>query len=403
MNLILFMRSMGHFKYIRGWMGVCLFVLLAGCHKSEPVKPEADRTILVYLATDNNLDSYARKNIKDMLKGMEKLSGRIVIYMDAYEEEPVLMTIQKRGEEWKLDTIEKYGEEDSTAPEVLRRVANRVRELYPAASYGLVLGSHGSGWIPEHVRFPGQRMAKRKSADAPLTRYFGEDKHRGDGGYRQTGMTVGDLAEALPGGYRFILFDACLMSNIELAYALRHKTEYILASPAEILIDGFPYQRIMPFLWGEEPELREVCREYWNYYENYPSGGGWRSGTIALIRTEFLDGLAEEVRGILAGKAESIAGMLPSEVWRYPLINYDQDVFFDFGEYIRKFVTETQYNQFKVWLDQAVYRLSTTRFNGITIPIEQYSGLSVYIPLGRWETANEEYYELEWAQYVYGE
>lgn len=391
---------MGNSLKIRGkffWIGI-LLLLLAACQKSDSPEP-FDRTILVYLATDNNLDSYAKKNIKDILKGMDESGGRIVIYMDAYEEEPVLMTIQKRGEEWKLDTLEKYREEDSTAPEVLRRVANRARELYPAASYGLVLGTHGSGWIPGHIRFPGQRMAKRQSADAPLTRYFGEDKHRGDGGYRQTGMTVGDLADALPDGYRFILFDACLMSNIELAYALRHKAEYILASPAEILIDGFPYQRIMPFLWGEEPELREVCREYWNYYENYPSGGG----TVALIRTEFLDGLAEEVRGILAGKAESIAGILPSEVWRYPLINYDQDVFFDFGEYIRKFATETQYNQFKVWLDQAVYRLSTTRFNGITIPTEQYSGLSVYIPLGRWETANDEYYELEWAQYVYGE
>ena len=390
------------------WSGICFLVLSVACHKSGPVVPDpdvlkADRTILVYLAADNNLDAYARKNINDILKGMDESSGRIVIYMDGSKDVPVLMTVQKYGNDWKLDTLEKYDEEDSTDPTVLRRVANRTRELYPAASYGLVLGSHGSGWIPDNVRFPGQRMTSRKAANTPLTRFFGEDQNPGSGVYRRAGMTVADLADALPGGYYFILFDACLMSNIEVAYALRHKTEYMLASPAEILIDGFPYQRMVSLLWGDEPELREACREYWNYYENYPSGGGWQSGTIALIRTEFLDGLAGEVRDILAGKSEIIAGMVPADVWRYPLINYGQDVFFDFGEYIRKLATEAQYNRFRVWLDQTVYRLATTRFNGITIPSEQYSGLTVYIPLSRWESANDEYYELEWAQYVYGE
>ncbi len=222
-----------------------------------------------------------------------------------------------------------------------------------------------------------------------------------NGGGTNGGLALSDLADALPEGYHFILFDACLMSGIEVAYALRYKTEYILASPAEVLVDGFPYQKIMPLLWGDEPALREVCKEFWNYYENHPNGGGWCSGTIALIRTEFLDALAGQVRDILAGKTELIAGMTPADVWRYPLIDFNQNVFFDLGAYVRKLASENQYHQFKVWLEQAVYRLATTRFNGIPIPSDEYSGLSVYIPMSGWIFANNEYYRLEWSRYVY--
>ncbi len=401
------MRNILTTPYRLGLAGIFFALLLYSCHKSEPMSPDVpvpprvDRTILVYLATDNSLDSYARKNINDILKGMDEFSGRVVIYMDSRYEVPVLMTIQRHGNEWKLDTLERYGEENSASPEVLRRVAYRTRELYPASSYGLILGSHATGWLPYNVRFSAQKMKKRKAENTPLTRTFGEDVNRGDELYGYGGLALSDLADALPEGYHFILFDACLMSGIEVAYALRYKTEYILASPAEVLVDGFPYQKIMPLLWGDEPALREVCKEFWNYYENHPNGGGWCSGTIALIRTEFLDALAGQVRDKLAAKTDLNAGMTPADVWRYPLIDFNQNVFFDLGAYVRKLASENQYHQFKVWLEQAVYRLATTRFNGIPIPSDEYSGLSVYIPMSGWISANNEYYRLEWSRYVY--
>ena len=400
-----FMKKKMNIRYKRGWLWVFLALLCWGCRKSEPIVPEpvvSDRTILVYLAADNNLESYARKNVTDMLKGMDESAGRLVVYMDSRKDVPVLMTMEKRRGEWTLDTLERYGEENAASPEVLRRVANRVRELYPASSYGLILGSHGTGWIPGGVQFPGQRMARLKAVDAPLTRLFGGDANRGNGADRNTGMEVADLVEAIPGGFHFILFDACLMANVEIAYALRHKTEYIIASPAEILVDGFPYQKIMPLLWGGEPELKKACREFRDYYEYHSYGGAWCSGTISLIRTEFLDDLAWQVKTVLDGKAETMAEMVPSAVRRYPLIDYNQDVFFDLGAFVRELASESEYEQFEAVLEQAVYWLATTRFNGTDFPTDQYSGLTVYIPLSRWSSANEKYADLEWYWYVYG-
>lgn len=398
------MRNRMNIRYKRSWLGVFLVLLGWGCHKPKPVDPDrlADRTILVYLAADNNLESDVRKNIADMLEGMDESAGRVVVYMDSRKDAPVLMTMKKRGGEWGLDTLERYGEENSVSPDVLRRVAYRVRELYPASSYGLILGSHGTGWLPSSVQFPGLRMVRLKAADVPLTRLFGEDANRGNGTDTGTGMEVEDLVRAIPEGFHFILFDACLMANVEIAYALRNKTEYLIASPAEIMTTGFPYQKIMPLLWGNEAELRRVCREFREYYEHHPSGGNWCSGTISLIRTEFLDELAWQVKTVLDGKAETVAGMMPSDVWRYPLIGYNQDVFFDLGAFVRELASESEYKRFEALLDQTVYRLATTRFNGTDFPTDRFSGLSVYIPLSRWSSANEQYRNLEWYEYVYG-
>lgn len=53
-------------------------------------------------------------------------------------------------------------------------------------------------------------------------------------------MELDEFAAAIPDGtLDFIIFEACLMAGVEVAYALRGKAEYLLASPAEIISPGF--------------------------------------------------------------------------------------------------------------------------------------------------------------------
>ena len=47
--------------------------------------------------------------------------------------------------------------ENSASPQVLKRVINDVTRLYPAKSYGLIVFSHGSGWLPSHTLVNGSR------------------------------------------------------------------------------------------------------------------------------------------------------------------------------------------------------------------------------------------------------
>lgn len=380
-------------------IGMCL--LFAACHKSDPVEP-ADRTVLIYMAADNSLDDqgFAKENIQLVLEGMKQTSGKVVIYYDPHHGKPVLMAVGKRGNESVLDTLETYEEEDSASPEVLNRVANRVRDLYPAGTYGLILWSHGLGWQPADANFPGTGNLLKRGSLIP-TKTFGYDDNRGEGVAGISQMELKDMAAALPGGYRFILFDACLMSSIEVIYELKDKADYIIASPAEVIANGFPYDKIMPLLWGNENELRQLCQEFCNYYANHPNGGDWQSAMIALVNTSGLDALGGCVRRILRGRADEIAVMSATSVWRYTMINVYQNIFFDLGEYIRAVATESQYNEFKGLLDKAVYRLTTKNFYGEPVLQSKYSGLSSYIPLSQWSAANNTYFNLAWPQLVY--
>ena len=136
------------------WAAVLVTALSVGaCDEGEEVYPEGDRTVLLYLAGDNDLNRYALENIRSLREGMKGVSGRIVIYFDSRYSAPCLMTIKGENNP-VIDTLEFYEEEDSADPATLRRVIAETKRRYPSESYGLILWSHGTGWFPEHYSFP---------------------------------------------------------------------------------------------------------------------------------------------------------------------------------------------------------------------------------------------------------
>ena len=69
--------------------------------------------------------------------------------------------------------------------------------------------------------------------------------------YKATGKTKTQLEkESRKKGpdFDYILFDACLMSQVEVAYELRDTADYLILSPAEVMSAGFPYFKITKYL-----------------------------------------------------------------------------------------------------------------------------------------------------------
>ena len=134
------------FSKIRFFFLIYSVMIFSACHDSDKIEPEyGERTVLIYMAADNNLNKDGETNIKSILKGMEQTAGRLVIYIDPRYDVPRLLTV-KGGKGCRLDTLETYTEENSASPEVLARVVQEVQKRYPASSYGLVLWSHGLGY-----------------------------------------------------------------------------------------------------------------------------------------------------------------------------------------------------------------------------------------------------------------
>ena len=200
------------------------------CDKEEVVIPTtAPRTVLIYFAGDNSLSGYVSQNLRAIKEGIERdglNNGNLLIYTDKQNEAPQLFQLKLEADTIRQIVLETYASnQNSASTETLTQIIDKVQKEYPADSYGLVLWSHGTGWLPSDIY--------------SYLRSFGQDG-------KNNFMEINDLASALSKyHFDFILFDACYMSCAEVAYAFRGCADYIIGSPTEILANGFPYQTIM--------------------------------------------------------------------------------------------------------------------------------------------------------------
>ena len=215
-----------------------IVILFSGCaNEDEPEQEPVNRTVLIYMLSNNNLGSTYRfdtQNINDMLQvaasgGLN--GGNLIIYRDGYDTNPQLIQIRKNesGSAEKA-IIKEYPDRNSATTEVMRSVIDETKELFPAKEYGLILWSHSTGWAPGNSSLA---LSPARRYELP-TRSFGQDG--------KNYMEIDELAEAIPDKqFHFILTDVCFMGGIECAYQLRNKTDYYIGSAAEVLGAGMPY------------------------------------------------------------------------------------------------------------------------------------------------------------------
>ena len=397
-------------------------------NKNKYIEISDDRTVVLYINADNNLDGNSRHNTKSILKGMVGIGQRVVVYVDSRYSEPCLMTVVVRQDTCIYDTVMRYDELNSSAPSTITKVLTDVKDLFPAESYGLFLWSHATAWLPEYGDYSfvssGRSVNYSRSIlnndvnvddywvpihwsddnELPLTKTFGLDEHLGEntdtyGNSKETNIV--DLAKALPYEFEFIVIDACLMSSVEVLYELKDKASYIIASPVEILASGMPYSKIMSYLWSDENDLMKICDEFYKLYNSETSNAHEHSGVISLIKTAGLSNLANATKLVIADAEYKDLGV--SDIRRYPMANFASNVFYDLRNLVENFADSEKLNYFNACLDDVVlYKRSTKYYWEKEYDASKYSGISTYIPLERWKSQNSYYSNFKWAQDVYG-
>lgn len=379
-------------------------LLLPGCVTETPLSV-SERTLLVYMAADNNLNSYSFRNISSMLKGSGEniLKGcNLLVYQDSADEPPGLYRVRKgQSGAMELLRIRSYPEYDadgvdrnSASVEVMKSVLAEVFDnpSYAAKSHALLLWSHGTAWLPGDAK--------------NYLRSYGEDEGR----Y----MEIYELQEALRGRqFDYIIFDDCYMANIEVAYTLRDNAKYILASPTEVLGPGLPYQHIMQHLFSNEPledALIKICEAFYTYYEEKQAGDSYpKSASTALVKTAGLPALADVCREILAGRMEAAFDLPIAEIQRLEYLNNPYHALYDFDDFIKQMSTTEQYNRFKQALDDVVVFKKTTdiayyaaRQESIPIDRTRFCGVTSYVPQRNLDKLNTWYKQhIDWYKAVY--
>lgn len=340
--------------------------LLASCSKDDSQEPETIRKVLlVYLAGDNNLSDESHTKLDAIRQGYDnRTDTRILVYQDAADIAPRLFDIDGT-------IIEQYAEENSAEPTVLRRVITQAKNLYPQARFNFLVFSHASGWLPSNT------LASPRSVLVDGNSY----------------MELTDFANAIPDkAFEYIVFETCFMAGIEVAYQLKEKADYILASSAEILSPGFTdvYRNHINELVSGSPEA--FMRQAFDYFDR--QNGYMRSVTLSMIQTKGLDALAEYVRD----NCDFTKEVNITDVQHFDRNGYH--LFFDFGDYYSRLLkTDEHRERLQQSIDKVVaWKASTPNFmpkyNGFII--KKHSGLTTYIIQERYFGLNTSYTALEW-------
>ncbi|MFT0500506.1 clostripain-related cysteine peptidase [Bacteroides thetaiotaomicron] len=386
--------------------GMCLLLsVFTGCSNDKEDLPPApvSYTALIYMIADNSMDSDVDYSISQLKAGARHSAGTAVVYVDRLNEAPRLFKITQAGEEVPLKS---YAEDNSANIETLVEVIEETKKLVPSEKFGLVLWSHSMGWLPNGYS-SGLRMTRGKAEqDFPRTRYIGPDFHSGDVPTSDNMIEVDELAESLPDHVaEYIWFDVCLMGCVEGLYAVRNKCNYLIASPTEVLAEadydasGIPYAKVLPYMFGGAEELKQACRAYYNHY-NGMKYDVLRSATITLVDAKQLDGLYDVVHGILGGHLSEVESMDTSGLQAYHTKDVP-GVFFDLKDMVNR-LKSTDDAILEAQLEKTVvYTEATVSFKNVAIDRNRYCGLSVYVPLRKWEkNAEYKYYfeSLEWGR-----
>lgn len=375
---------------------VCLCFFIFACDNESggnPVAPEmAQRTVLAYLIGNNgsnDLSNFLKNDFLEMCEGMSDVDdtkNKLLVYSQSIDNMPYLIHIKKNKGRVIADTIIKYGNQNPLQKNVMTEVIQYVVKKYPAQDYGLILASHGEGWIQ----------------GSSSTRWFGDYE-----GYYMNIADINDVLSKFP-RFNFILFDACYMQAIEVAYQLKNCTDYIISSPTEIPGPGAPYQKVIPAAFANKSNIGvDVGAAYYDYYDNMfeKSNVEWSLGvSISVIKSSELDELASITQSILpqyVGNKEIIDTS--------SLLYYDREYtryYYDFNQLMAQVTDENDhYNIWRTAFDNAQPYFKTTRTNYARgklnngslgrFDMSGSSGMAIYIPRNN-ATLNSFYHTLDW-------
>ena len=405
------------------------------CDECGPdTTPSEDRKVLLlYSAGHNSISSYLKEDIEDLCKGwtptIKGTDDVLLVYSHQPKSRgqytagnpPVLMRIYHDPEGVVIrDTLVTYQVESiSASAQQLNEVLTYVKDNFIARSYGMVFSSHATGYLPAGF----YSKPNDYSYDEGMTFSIGRGRSRTAGpkavpyvetetdpdlpAVKSVGQTVvgklayemelTDFAEAIPMKLDYILFDACLMGGIEVAYELAGKTDLVGFSQAEVLAEGFNYTSLADHLLGnkQEYDVYNVCKDYFDQYDIQT--GVNRSATISLVDCSKLEPVAEVCSRLFSKYSEGLENIRPNDVQRYYRSSHHW--FYDLESIIANAgATAEEIAELQAVIEGCMlYKGATPSFLG-EFDIHTFSGFSMYLPCNGNPELDKFYMSLKWNQ-----
>lgn len=364
---------------------------------------EARRLLFFYMVADNDLSTFAQKDLSEVLLAANKVPSDcyLLVFIDDKQSPRILRYFNNRGV-GDYETVHNFNKELSSCDVAdMRMIFDWVAENYPAKSVDLILWSHASGWLHDDNFRSVQQFS------------FGRDDVINSNSICKK-MYIEELAALLKKNTvkaDRLMFDACFMQCAEVAYALRDCADWIIASPAEIPGDGAPYNALVPLFFDETASLQNIIDAYKVAYD------GTKTGVVlSAVRCSAMQQLADATAAAVKNVLYDVSGSDCKEVFSYlPGGAFNSGKFpnfFDMNSVMQKYLSPDEYALWKDALDAAVpYRCASSKWYSYVLDKDRYvpnkgyvyvddswSGISMYLPNTdyRFKDFNKTFATTEW-------
>lgn len=265
------------------------------------MRSRAKWTVMVYLAGDNNLESAAMVDLKEMMKVGSTRDVNIVAQIDR-EQDNITKRIKilKTGQTSPTVILP---ETDTGDPAVLADFLLWSVGNYPADRYMLVLWNHGGGWWEDERSGRKKRLSFFKHAHPAIGKrgICYDDTSNGDClDNAELKNTLADFSALIGKKLDILGMDACLMQMAEVAYQLKDSVSCIVGSELEEPENGWPYHTVLSYL-VKNPKIaadvfaKEIVARYVQSY-----AGSKETVTQSAFNADYIDQVKDAVDKLAA-------------------------------------------------------------------------------------------------------
>ena len=378
-------------------------------------------TVVVWMAGDNDLESFALGDLKELKRVGSGPAVDVVVQLDRMSDDRTRRYHVRPRTPLEDDVLEDLGETNTGDPAVAADFFTWAMRKFPAERSALVLWNHGSGIDERDVyrraarrgvavtrgRAASARTVPRSRVRAVVSRrtrraLFATTVATAIGrraiAYDDTARDFLDneeLKKVLAGvkartGRRIDLlgFDACLMSMLEIAYQLRGTADVIVGSEELEPGDGWPYDQIVGAL-AKRPALtaREVGALVVQRYVASYRGDDVTLSALDLTR---VDAAAKTVDALAAALVKAIRTPAEYQAVSRALFgaqHYDTKDFIDLHDFCAQLATRTKSAAVKTAARATIAAISggsglvhASRHKGTSVA--RSHGVAIYFPRG---------------------
>ena len=338
-------------KYLIVFILMLIIISFTGCFLIPPVNDTAEWTVMVYLDSDNNLESVGIEDINEMEMAGSTSEVNIVVQVDRIpfsvlasnnegfaddtsngdwtttrryfilqDNDPVQINSQLLGD---------LGELNMGAPQTLIDFATWVADAYPAKKYLLVIWNHGGGF---------RGISSTLSKDIAWDDTNGGDK-----------ITMPELESALSAIHAqlgkkidIIGMDACFMAMTEVAYQIKDYADFFVSSEESEPSKGWPYDSILGQLTSNSSITPKQFSE--DIVDHYIFSYPFNNVTQSAIDLHYMDILA----GQLSDLSQAIINDVSTPKIKYIIASVNNQYYIDYDfidlyDFCCKLLIQTNY------------------------------------------------------------